>query len=52
MAETHPDLPLDDEIESHIDHGQVQVEPGDAQHEARELECGHDDTALLADAGL
>jgi hypothetical protein len=30
-------LPLDDEIESHIDKGQPQVEPGDPDNEAREL---------------
>lgn len=32
-----PDMPLDDEREDHIDHGQVQVEPGQAWAEACEL---------------
>ncbi len=37
MPTPEPDLPLCDENESHIDHGQPQVEPGLAEHEAREL---------------
>ena len=48
MPTPEPDLTLDDEIESHIDHGQVQVAPGDPANEARELPCGGDESAAGA----
>ncbi len=48
MPTPEPDLPLDDEIESHVDHGQVQVEPGDPANEARELPyCADEPEAAL-----
>lgn len=41
-----PDLSLDDEREDHVDHGQVQVEPGQAWAEACELpHCASDPEA-------